>query len=162
MPFRAEMPFFIFKCYKPLVGEVYKMLPAFNNTINHFGVVQCRNSPEAEPVLQDLRRKITGALLKPTSVPHVHALHGGLESSSTQRRENAGTTQQDPRVCLEEIENNYIYAGSSEQQETGAKTSKQAHREHRSVMSATAIANQYRRGRELAGEAHPTPKKSRK
>ncbi|OWZ00918.1 hypothetical protein PHMEG_00027791 [Phytophthora megakarya] len=62
----------------------------------------------------------------------------------------------------EEHQGNWVYAAPSEQQKVDAKTAKQARREHRAAMAASAKANQDRRGRETDFDARPTPKKSRK
>ncbi|KAK1945932.1 hypothetical protein P3T76_002980 [Phytophthora citrophthora] len=62
----------------------------------------------------------------------------------------------------EEHQENWIYAAPSEQEKVDAKTAKQARREHRAAMAASAKANQDRRGRETDIDARPTPKKSRK
>ncbi|KAL3669977.1 hypothetical protein V7S43_019109 [Phytophthora oleae] len=126
------------------------------------GVVQCRKGPDDEPVQQDLRRKVDGLLTEPEKVSRMfmHFLEDLSPPPLNAEKMLELHSKIHPYVP-DEFQDSFIYAAPSEQLQTDAKTAKQARREHRAAMAATAKANQDRRGREADDEARPTPKKSR-
>lgn len=149
-----------FKGYKSVVTELYKNLTGiqqyqwFAMDAAKPGVVECKKSPSASPVEQDLRRKVDGIFTEDTKVHRMftHFLEP-LDPPPPLNAEKRQTMHVVVRPYVpDEFQSDPMYAAPTSRQGLAAKAAKQSRREHRAAMTAAAKANQGKRGRDDGNE----------
>ncbi|ETI29799.1 hypothetical protein F443_23084 [Phytophthora nicotianae P1569] len=144
-----------FKTYKGVLTELYKRLDGiqqfqiFSMDDQDMGVVSCKKSPDDEPVVKYLRRKIDGILTTKEKVTTMMCEHVEVLPPPPPNVEKSHTMYHNIRPYVpEEFRNDPLYAKPSEREGIDAKEAKQARRAHRAAMAVAAQANQDRRGRD--------------